>query len=142
MGVPGYRSPIAAFVAVAAFAVAGPAGASSLGVPGLPPGWSHAEINVTIRHQPHTLIYDRGRVTAVTATSLTLREHDGSVVTVDVSPASRVTVAGRPGSLAEVRRLEIATTLRVDGGAATKVTVRIPPGLAAALARQGRGGGR
>ena len=29
---------------------------------GLPAGWSHATVNVLIKRQPHTLIYDRGRV--------------------------------------------------------------------------------
>jgi len=115
-------------------------GATTLhATPSLPAGWSHAEINVTIRHVPHTLVYDRGRVTAVTATSLTLLERNGNVanvVVISVAPNAQITIAGQPGSLAQIRPLEIATTVSVDGAAATKVSVQIPPRVAAAIAGQ------
>jgi len=121
-----------------ALTLAGTSGAAKLAaVPRLPPGWSHAEINVVVKHVPHTLIYDHGRVVAVTPTSITLREPDGSVQVIGVSAASQVTIDGQPGSVAQIRRLEMATTLRVDGGDATRVTVRVPAALAAALARRG-----
>ncbi len=130
-----------AFVVIAAVASAGAAHAIA---PNLPPGWSHAEINVIVKRVPHTLIYDRGRVQAVTPSSLTVREGDGSSVTIEISPSSRIRIAGRPASLAQVRRREIATILRIDGGAAVKVTVRVPPALAALRpakqARRKRGG--
>jgi len=102
--------------------------------PGLPPGWSHAEINVVIKGTSHTLIYDSGRIIAVAATSLTLRERDGTVWVIDVSPATQITIDGQPATIAQVRPLETAVTLIVDGGSATNVTVRIPPALAAAIA--------
>jgi hypothetical protein len=111
---------------------------STAATPTLPPGWSHAEINVVVRHQPHTLIYDRGRVQAVTATSLTLLERGGVVVTVDVSDASKIRIAGRAATIADIRPREIATTLRIDGGAATKVNVQIPPALKRQFARQAK----
>lgn len=116
-------------------------GAGSAGVaagaqaaPGLPPGWSHAQINVTINGAPHTLVYDRGRIIAVGPSSVTLRERDGSVWTIDVSASTQITIDGQPGSLPQVRRLETATTMSIDGGPATKLTVQIPPGVAAAIA--------
>ena len=119
----------------AALALAGAAWAArAVAQPQLPPGWSHAEINVIVRGIPHTLVYDRGRVQAVTTSSITLRERDGSSATINVSPTSRVTIDGNPASLSQVRRFEIATTLQIDGAAATRVTVRIPPALAAAFA--------
>ena len=110
------------------------------GQPGLPPGWSHADINVVVRHVPHTLSYDQGRVQAVTPTSLTLRELDGSVVTIAVSSATRVVIDGRVASIAAVRPLENAIAVSIDGAPAAKVTVRIPPRLAAILATGARRG--
>lgn len=116
-----------------ALALAGGAIATSTS-PSLPPGWSHAEINVTINGAPHTLIYDRGRIIAVSAASITLRERDGSVWVIGVSSSTQITIDGQPATISQVRRLENATTLRVDGGDATTVTVTIPPALAAAIA--------
>lgn len=108
--------------------------------PSLPPGWSHAEVNVVIRRVPHTLTYDRGRVAAVGPSSLTLRERDGSLWTIPVTSSTVVRIAGQPASIADVRRLEQATSVRVDGGPAAAVTVQVPPGLAAAIARQANKG--
>jgi hypothetical protein len=128
---------IAALALAAALASAASAQAVRLaGVPNLPPGWSHAEINVVIRRQPHTLIYDRGRVQSVTGSSLTLRERDGNAVTVAVGSSTKVVIAGRPATLAQIRPREVATTVSLDGGPAMSVFVRIPPAVAAALARQ------
>ncbi len=108
--------------------------------PSLPPGWSHAEVNVVIKKVPHTLTYDRGRVAAVTASSVTLRERDGSLWTIPVTAATVVRIAGQPSSLAQVRRFETATAVRIDGGPAATLTVQIPPGLAAIAARLARKG--
>lgn len=103
--------------------------------PRLPAGWSHAEINVIVRGVPHTLVYDRGRIQAVTASSLTIREPDGSSQTINVSPSALVTIDGRPAPFALVRKAEIAIALRIDGADATRVTVRIPPAVAARIAQ-------
>jgi len=109
----------------AALVLAAPATAA-----GLPAGWTHAEINVVIGRVPHTLVLDRGRVTATSAQSLTIREQDGNSVQVDVGPATQVLVDGRPGQLTDIRRGVIAVTERVDGGAARSVRVHVPPRLA------------
>ncbi len=128
--------PAAAALA-AALILAGVAAADQIrAVPRLPAGWSHAEINVIVKGTPHTLVYDRGRVLAVSATSLTLREQDGSIQTINVSASSQVTIAGQPASLSQIRLREIAITLRIDGADATRVTVRIPPAVAAEIARE------
>ncbi len=105
-------------------------------IAGLPPGWSHAEVNVVIRHQPHTLDYDRGRVVSVTASSIVLREADAQLMTITVGPNTKITIKGRAASVTDIRPLELATTMSIDGGAASFVRVRIPPALAAAFARQ------
>jgi hypothetical protein len=128
--------PAAAALATALI-LAGVAAADQIrAVPRLPAGWSHAEINVIVKGTPHTLVYDRGRVLAVSATSLTLREQDGSIQTISVSASSQVTIAGQPASLSQIRLREIAITLRIDGADATRVTVRIPPAVAAEIARE------
>jgi hypothetical protein len=92
--------------------------------PNLPAGWSHATINVVIRRVPHTFTYDHGRVAGVSPTSLTLHEPDGSIVTVGIDSSTVVRIAGRLASVADVRRLDIATTVTVDGGAAALVKVQ------------------
>lgn len=128
--------PAAAALAAALILAAVAAADQIRAVPRLPAGWSHAEINVIVKGTPHTLVYDRGRVLAVGATSLTLREQDASVQTINVSASSQVTIAGQPASLSQIRLREIAITLRIDGADATRVTVRIPPGVAAEIARE------
>jgi hypothetical protein len=117
-------------------ASAGAAAGSSAATPALPPGWSHAEINVTINGSPHTLIYDRGRIIAVGAASITLRERDGSVWTIAISSSTAITIDGQPSSISQLRRFETATAVSIDGGPATRLTVQIPPAVAAAIARQ------
>ena len=121
--------PIVPALAALALASAGLA-ATALPGPNLPPGWSHAEINVVIRHQPHTLTYDRGRVQLVTASSLTLKERDGTVWTINVSPTATITIDGAPAQLSQVRPRETATTIAIDGAPAVSVKVQIPPALA------------
>jgi hypothetical protein len=97
---------------------------------GLPPGWTHAEINFSVNRVPHTLILDRGRVTAVSTSSLTLREQDGSSVQVALAAETQVRVDGQPGQLSDIRRGVVAVTQRIDGGAARQVNVHVPPRLA------------
>ena len=96
----------------------------------LPPGWSHAQVNVIIDHEGHTLIYDRGIVMRVAPSSLTLNEQGGSVVVVPVSPSATVTFAGRPSTLSRVRRGNFASTVRVDGAPAEQVRARRRAGAA------------
>jgi len=113
--------------ALVAAAFAAGAGAIKLPQPpSLPAGWSHASINVVIRRLPHTLTYDHGRVVAVSPSSLTLREPDGSIVTIGIDSSTVVRIAGRRSTFDQVRRREMATTVTVDGGAAALVNVRFP----------------
>jgi hypothetical protein len=114
-------------VAAAALALAATAAAGLPGPGSLPPGWSHAEINVTIRRVPHTLIYDRGRIQSVSPSALTLRELDGSTASIPLAPETRVVIGGQPASIAELRRGMTAMTLRIDGGPARQVRARPGP---------------
>jgi hypothetical protein len=114
------RTRRAAAAAVACLALA-PAATAAGTFPGLPGNWTHAEINVTVNGESHTLVYDRGRIRSVAPDSLVLREADGSVVTVPVDVATVVTVDGVRRRLRAVRVGMFAVTRRVDGAAADRV---------------------
>lgn len=84
-------------------------------------GFTHAEINVRIRKQPHTLILDLGRLMAIEPAGLVLLESDGSVVTVPIAPTTLITLNGRPAIAAQLHRRLMVETMRIDGGAAVRV---------------------
>jgi len=94
--------------------------------PRIPGKWSHVELNVMIKKQPHTLALDRGRVVAITATQdvatqLAVREPDGTLWQIPVAPDAIVTIDGRKAFAVELRRKMNVMTLRVDDGAAVRV---------------------
>lgn len=89
--------------------------------PNIPGKWSHAEINVTIARTPHTLILDRGHVKQVTRTILRVLEGDGSVVSIPVSPATKVEVDGARGRVGWLNTSMDVETLRIDGGTALRI---------------------
>jgi hypothetical protein len=74
-------------------------------------------------------------VTAVSPSSLTIHEADGSSVQVALAPDTQIVVDGRPGQVADIRRGVTATTQRIDGGAARLVNVHVPPRLARSTRR-------
>jgi hypothetical protein len=117
-----WKSTLAVSIASLALAAAGQA-------EGLPAGWTHAEINYSVGRAPHTLVLDRGKVTAVSPSSLTIHEADGSSVQVALAPDTQIVVDGRPGQLSDIRRGVTAVTQRIDGGAARQVKVHVPPRL-------------
>ena len=116
----------AATAALASLALAAPGAAAG---PSLPGGWMHAEINFVVNRVPHTLVLDRGRVTAVAPGSMTLRAQDGSSVQIALAAETQVIVDGRPGQLSDIRRGVTAVTQRIDGGAARQVRIHVPPRL-------------
>jgi hypothetical protein len=101
--------------------VAAGAGGAPPQIPRIPGTWSHAEINVTIRKVPHTLIVDRGKIAEITATSLTLREGAGITQVIALNPQTIVMLNRKRAMISDLRRRMTATTLRVDGGAAVRV---------------------
>ena len=111
----------AALTLLASAGAAAGAGGAPPQIPRIPGTWSHAEINVTIKRVPHTLIVDRGKVVQITTTQLTLRERDGSTVDVPLTEQTLVTIDGASRRISDLRRRMTATTLRVDGGAAVRV---------------------
>jgi hypothetical protein len=64
---------------------------------------------------------DQGKIRAVGASSLTLWERTGELVTVPVSPSARVTLGGKTVSLAALRRGMRATTMREGSSPAISV---------------------
>jgi hypothetical protein len=112
------------FAALSLLACAGTAagaGGAPPQIPRIPGTWSHAEINVTIRRVPHTLIVDRGKIAEITTTQLILREGAGVNVVIPLSAQTIVKVDSAPATISDLRRRMTATTLRVDGGAAVRV---------------------
>jgi hypothetical protein len=91
--------------------------------PNIPGNWSHAEINVTINGQPHTLILDRGRIAQLSATQLTLLERDGTRVVEALTPQAIVRIYGYPATIYMLRRGMNAMTMRIDGGPAVRIRV-------------------
>jgi len=68
--------------------------------PGIPPfptvpgNWSHIDINRKIGRNWHTLTLDRGKITQVNAVQLTLREPDGTVTVIPLTPQAIVRIRG------------------------------------------------
>jgi hypothetical protein len=112
------------FAALALLACAGSAvgaGGQPPQIPRIPGSWSHAEINVTIKKYPHTLIVDRGKITEITTTQLIVREDAGVTVPIPLNTQTIVTLDGKPATISSLRRKMTVTTLRVDGGVAVRV---------------------
>jgi hypothetical protein len=85
---------------------------------------SRAELILTIGGVTHDFRVDQGRVRAVTADSLRLKERaEGQIVTIPVSPTAVIRVNGRPATLAQIRPGYVALTIR-DGVDAPADAVR------------------
>ena len=81
----------------------------------------------------HDYRIDRGRVRVVSATSVSLVERDGTLVTIRVAPNANVRLNGRRVALVALRRGMTATTLR--DGDAPATTVRATTRFSAAWPR-------
>ena len=84
-------------------------------------GFTHAEINVRIKKQPHTLILNLGRIVSVGPTDIVLLESDGSTWPISISPGTLITLNGRPALASELHKRLIVETMQIDGGAAVRV---------------------
>jgi hypothetical protein len=110
----------AALLAAALFVPLASAGSAPPAFPKLA-NFTHAEINVRIAKQPHTLILNLGRVVSVDATQIVLVESDDSMWTVPISATTRITLNGRPAIALQLRRRLFVETMQIDGGAAVRV---------------------
>jgi hypothetical protein len=122
---PIMRRLAAILAALSLLATAGIAGAG--GVPPFPHlagAWSHAEINIKIKREPHTLILDRGRIRSLSNTQLTLRETDATPAVITISPRTIVTIKHvKHATIFMLRRGMNVETMSIDGGAALRVRV-------------------
>lgn len=122
------RYLVALFAALSLLAFTGAASAGGREVPPQFPQlaagrWSHAEINVRIKRQWHTVILDHGQIADVTPTQLTLREFDGHTAVIPID--GRTVVMGPRRAV--LRRGLYAETMVIDGGAAVRVRVMFRP---------------
>jgi hypothetical protein len=108
------------FLAAALFVPLASAGSAPPAFPKLA-NFTHAEINVRIAKQPHTLILNLGRIVSVDATQIVLIESDGSTWTVPLLPATRITLNGRPAIALQLHKRLAVETMQIDGGAAVRV---------------------
>ena len=78
---------------------------------------------MTIKKKPHTLILDRGRITQVSATQLTLRESRRGSPPSSRSRTSthRHDLRGSAATIYFLRRGMNAQTMRIDGGPAVRI---------------------
>jgi hypothetical protein len=83
--------------------------------------WWHAEINVRIKREYHTLVLDRGRIVQVSPTQMTVRERDGSLVPVALNDQTLVVIRGRAASVAALRLRMDVQAMRIDDGPAVRV---------------------
>lgn len=103
------------------------ASSGSAGAGGVPPfphlagNWSHAEINVTIKHEPHTLILDKGKIAQVNGTQLTLKEAKGVTQVIPINAQTIVNIRGSAATIYFLRRGMTAQTMRIDGGPAVRI---------------------
>ena len=64
---------------------------------------------------------DRGVIRSKAGGSLQVREGDGTVVTIAVSPGAAITIGGQPAGYAALRRGMVATVIREGDAPATEV---------------------
>lgn len=63
---------------------------------------------------PHDYLLDHGRIRQVGALTVTLRERDGTVVTINVSPTARIKLNGKNASFLQLQKGMMALTIH-DG---------------------------
>ena len=115
---------LAATIAVSALlVVAGAAGAAAPPpFPNLAGDWSHAEINVKIKGQPHTLVLDRGRVILAGPRRIAIREQGSPTpVIVNMTVGTIVMINGVRANRRLLAHGMTVETMGIDGGPAVRV---------------------
>jgi hypothetical protein len=117
---------VAALLAVNAVLLAAQPGLAlpgSLGNYFFGPKLVRAEVLVNDAGVLHDYRVYRGAIRAKAPGSLTLRERDGSLQTIAISPNASITLAGRPVPFSLLRRGMVATVIR--DGDAPAIEVRV-----------------
>jgi hypothetical protein len=112
----------AAAIAALVLASGGAASLASLGNFFFGPKLVRAEVITSEAGVIHDYRVDRGRIRQVTASSLTLAEKDGTLVSIPVASTASVTLGGRTVLLKQLKRGFTATTVR-DGSAAAATVI-------------------
>ena len=120
-------------ILIATLVVSGGSAAASIGGNGngAPPFptivgvWSHDERNVLIKGTWHTMILDHGRIVKSNAAQLTLREPDGTLATILLSPKTKVVPLRFAQTPPAFRRGLWAITMRIDDGAAVRLRLML-----------------
>jgi len=112
---------LVAMLATAATSAAAPVP----GFPTIPGNWSHVDINRKIGGKWHTLSLDRGKITQLNATQLTLREPDGTSAVIPLTPTAIVKIYRFSGTIYGLKRGMHAMTMRIDGGPAVRIKVAV-----------------
>ena len=89
--------------------------------------WSHDERNVLIKGKWHTMILDHGRVVKSSLRQITLREPDGTVAAIDLSPKTKISPVRFAQTRPAFRRGLWAITMRIDDGAAVRLRLMLRP---------------
>jgi hypothetical protein len=110
----------AAAMSALALVQGGAAGLNSLGSFFFGPKLVRAEVITNEGGTIHDYRVDRGKIRAITSSSLTLFERDGTLVTVPVASTADVTLGGISVPLRSLRRGFTATTVR-EGPAAASI---------------------
>jgi hypothetical protein len=63
---------------------------------------------------PHDYLLDHGRIRQVGVSTITLRERDGTVVTINISPTARIKLNGKNATFLQLQKGMMATTIH-DG---------------------------
>jgi len=119
-----YMRTFTAVLAVAFVLAVAAAALAAGGVPGFPRlagNWSHAEINVTFRHAPHTLILDRGRIVQAAPAQITIRHPDGTSVPIQIVRRTIITLDGFRVLPRALQRGDKVETMQVDQPPAVRV---------------------
>jgi len=88
-------------------------------------------VKIYVKGQTHEFQLYRGTVQSVSASSLTLKELDGTTVSIPVDAQTKVRNMGKKASLSDIHSGEIAFALRPVNAAARQVRAfQPPPGLA------------
>jgi hypothetical protein len=85
------------------------------------PGLVRAQAVIFTNGQDDVVDLVRGRIISVGALSLVVRERDGTVVTVPVDPAARITLGGVPVHFGALRRKMHVQTLQLNDNPAHRV---------------------
>lgn len=98
------------------FALPGPLGAYFFG-----PKLVRADVLLKDGGALHVYRVDRGTIRSKAGGTLQLRERDGTLVPIAISPTAAITVGGRPASYAALRRGMVATVIREGDAPAIEV---------------------